>query len=51
MKYLNKYHEETTKRKIKAIQESKKLPMDVAEEVKKQFEMHKRIAKNYPDHK
>jgi len=51
MKYLNKYHEETSKRKMKTIQDSKKIPINAEEEVKKHIEMHKRIAKNYPDQK
>jgi len=47
--YLNKFHKESEERKMKKLEEQKNLKLNSKEEVKKMFEMHKRIAKKYPN--
>lgn len=39
MKYLNKFHQETTERTLKKIAEMKKTPVDYEKEVKRHREM------------
>lgn len=39
MKYLNKFHQESTERKLKKIAEMRKTPVDYEKEVKRHREM------------
>lgn len=48
MEYLNQYHKEATEKCFKELEEQKKLKLNSQEEAKKLFEMHARIATNYP---
>lgn len=48
MKYLNQFHKESAERKMKKVEEWQKNPVPASEACKQQFEMHERIAKDYP---
>lgn len=47
--YLNQFHKESSERKMKELEEQKKLKLNSKEEVKKHLEMHERIARKYPN--
>ncbi|MEI8273167.1 MAG: hypothetical protein WCG08_11135 [Paludibacter sp.] len=47
--YNNQFHKESSERKMKKLDEQKNLTLNSKEEAKKMFEMHERIAKNYPN--
>lgn len=47
--YLNQFHKESTERKLAELEEQRKSPLNAQEEVKKHFEMHKRLAETYPE--
>ena len=49
--YLNQFHKESTERKLKELEEQKKLSLNTTEEAKKIKEMHERIARKYPESK
>ena len=48
-KYLNQYHKESTERKLKKLEEQKKLSLNSIDEAKKIKEMHERIKKLNPE--
>ena len=48
MKYRNKFHEESSKRKMKKVEEWAKNPRPAAEVAKQHFEMHRKLAELYP---
>ena len=47
--YLNQFHKESTERKLRKIQEWRKQPLNYERELKRQQEMHKRLAELYPN--
>jgi hypothetical protein len=49
MKYLNQFHKESEERKAKKVKEWLKNPIPASEASKKQFEIHKEIARTYPN--
>ena len=49
MKYFNQFHKESEERKLKKIEEWKRQPLDYKIELKRQQEMHKRLAELYPE--
>jgi hypothetical protein len=51
LEYLNQFHKDSEERKMKQLQEWKKNPIPASEASKKQFEMHKELAKTYPSKK
>ena len=48
MDYLNDFHKESAERKMKKVENWQKNPVPASEACKQQFEMHERIAKDYP---
>jgi len=48
MKYLNQFHKESKERKAKKMKEWLKNPISASEASKKQFEIHREIARIYP---
>ncbi|MDD4109710.1 MAG: hypothetical protein PHH93_13420 [Prolixibacteraceae bacterium] len=51
MEYLNQFHKESSERMMKQVEEWRKNPIPASEASAKQFEMHKRIARLYPEKK
>ena len=49
MKYLNQFHKESSERKIKKVKEWLKNPLPASEASREQSEMHKEIARTYPN--
>lgn len=47
--YLNQFHKESEERKLRKIQEWRKQPLNYERELKRQQEMHKRLAELYPE--
>lgn len=47
--YLNQFHKESEERKLRKIREWRKQPLNYERELKRQQEMHKRLAELYPE--
>lgn len=47
-RYLNQFHKESTERKLRKMEEWKKQPLNYEVELKRQQEMHKKLAELYP---
>jgi len=45
--YLNRFHKESTEKKLKELEDMKKLKLNSKEEAQKHFEMHRRIQEKY----
>lgn len=43
MKYLNQFHRESEKKKMKKLEEWSKMPLSAFQESKKHFEMHRKL--------